>query len=87
MRRALLSVVLGWYALVPPLAGDRVNVSAPLGAWDQLRAFDTAEACETMMIGYAKQAAAQTDNQARLLARQVERVRCIHSADPRLMAR
>jgi len=80
----VVSALLGWYALVPPLSGDRVNATAPLGTWEHLRAFDSAEQCEKLMMEYARRAASQTDNKARTLARQVERVRCIHSADPRL---
>ena len=84
MKHAVISVLLGWYALVPPLAGDRVNPLAPLGTWEHLRAFDSAEQCEKLMMEYTRQAASQTDNKARILVRQVERVRCIHSTDPRL---
>ena len=84
MKRLLVSVVLGWYALVPPVAGEGVNSLAPLGMWEQIRAFDSAEQCEKLMMEYARQAMSQTDNKARLLTRQVERVRCIHSTDPRL---
>ena len=84
MKHAVISVLLGWYALVPPLAGDRVNPLAPLGTWEQLRAFDSAEQCEKLMMEYARRSASQTDNMARTLARQVGRVRWVHSADPRL---
>ena len=76
--------MLAWYALIPPLVGGQVAPGAPLAQWEQIRAFDQAEQCEKMMIAYAQQAAAQTDNAARARARQVQYVRCVWAGDPRL---
>lgn len=75
----------GWYALIPPLMPDgRVDLAAPLARWEQLRAFDTADACEKVAITYAQQLADQTDAIARARYRQVQYVRCVSAADPRL---
>ena len=86
MRRAWPALLLqaAWYALVPPTSGSQVDLRAPLTRWEQLRAFDSAEACEKMTLAYAAQARAQTDNAARARTQQVEYVRCVHVADPRL---
>lgn len=78
------ALMLAWYALIPPLVGGAVEVRAPLGQWEQIRAFDTAEECERMMSGYAKQMGEQPDNAARARYRQVQHVRCVSAADPRL---
>ena len=83
-RAAAILLQAAWYALLPPLGADRPDPTAPLGRWEQLRAFDSAEACERMTIAYARQIAAQTDNTARARATQVPYVRCVHAADPRL---
>jgi hypothetical protein len=42
----------GWYLLRPPLAAEQdgrylPNERAPLRTWDQVAAFDTADACQT----------------------------------------
>jgi hypothetical protein len=39
----------GWYLMLPPTAGEAGNVlraDAPLREWRQMRAYDTANACE-----------------------------------------
>ena len=82
MRR--LVAVLAWYALIPPVVGGQVAPGAPLAQGAQIRAVDRAEECEKMMLAYAQQAAAQTDNADRARARQVQYVRCISASDPRL---
>lgn len=87
MRRATLAWLIGWYALIPPLGhlGAGADRLAPLARWEQIRAFDTAEACEQMAMGYAKRLAGQLDDEgSRALYRQVQYVRCVHVSDPRL---
>ena len=81
MARALL---LAWYALMPPLIGGVVVPQAPLGRWEQIRAFDTAEQCEKQMMAYVQQIAAATDNATLAQYGRVRYVRCIYAADPRL---
>lgn len=68
-------ILLGWYALVPPLAA----LNAQLAQWEHFRAFDTAKECEETMIDYVRKLPKDT---AWFL--QAERVRCIESQDPRL---
>lgn len=82
MKRLML--VLAWYALIPPLAGDLVDVRAPLGQWEQLWAFDAAQECERVATTYARQIEAQTDNVARARYQRVQYIRCVSAADPRL---
>lgn len=77
-------VVIAWYALIPPLSGGDVDARAPLARWEQVRAFDSAEACEKQMTAYARQMAEQTDNAAKAHYRQVRYVRCVSAVDPRL---
>lgn len=85
MKRAALAWLIGWYALIPPLADGQVDQLAPMYRWEQVRAFDTAEACEQMAMGYAKRLAGQLDDEgSRALYRQVQYVRCVHVSDPRL---
>ena len=81
------ALLLAWYALIPPLVGGAVALQAPLSQWEQVRAFDSAEACEKQMTAYARQVAEQTDNAARTRYRQVEYVRCVAASDPRLRQR
>lgn len=82
MRRWLLAIA--WYALMPPLSGGLVDVRAPLAQWEQMRAFDSAEECEKMMMAYARQFADQTDNATRIRYRQIQYVRCVSASDVRL---
>ena len=83
-RAAAILLQAAWYALLPPLVADRPDQTAPLGRWEQLRAFDSADACEKMTLAYGRQALEQTDNAARARMRQLKHVRCVHVADPRL---
>ena len=82
MRTPVL--LLAWYALIPPVVGGVVVPQASLGQWEQIRAFDTAEDCEKRMTAYARQFADQTDNAMRARYKQVQYVRCVSAADPRL---
>lgn len=75
MVHAALVVVVGWYALVPPAA----DLQAPLAKWDHFRSFDTAKECEEMMIEYVRKLPRND------WYKQAERVRCIDSADRRLL--
>lgn len=80
--RAATAWMLAWYALIPPLAADgEVDPRAPLSRWEQLRAFDTAEACEQTTMGYVRRLA---DGGDFATYRQAQYARCIHASDPRL---
>ena len=80
----MLLLQAAWYALLPPMVAGRPDPAAPLARWEQLRAFDSAEACEKMTLAYVRQAVEQTDNAARARVRHLEYVRCVHITDPRL---
>ena len=81
MKKILLfGVLLGWYALVPPLGGS----NAPLAAWEHFRSFDTARECEELMLSYVRGLETTGDAAPRAWKAQVSRVRCIESSDPRL---
>ena len=79
MNRAEL--LLAWYALIPPLVGGLPDAMASLARWEQLRAFDSAEACEQMTMAYAKRLLDEGDHANFSRA---QHVRCVHVSDPRL---
>lgn len=75
MRLGSIALLVGWYALVPPVS----DLGAPLAQWEHFRSFDTAKECEEMMIEYVRKIPKETP-----WYRQAERVRCIDTADKRL---
>jgi len=45
-RHAAALALVGWYLMMPPLGGGKVDATAPLRRWRQFNAFDSAHACE-----------------------------------------
>jgi hypothetical protein len=44
---AVALALVGWYLMLPPIVDGKPDVSASLSTWEQWRAFDTADLCET----------------------------------------
>jgi hypothetical protein len=50
--------VCGWLLMTPPITRGNVNFDAPVTAWDQHRAFDSANACERGRATFVRSSAA-----------------------------
>ena len=87
MRHVLATLAIAWYLLMPP--GDP---TAPLAAWTQSGAYDTAKACEDSRTQLMREPArmareAPTMDKAFLdtLMTAIIGSRCVASTDPRLV--
>jgi len=45
-RHAAALALVGWYLMVAPRDGELNPIKAPLSAWEQSQAFDSAKACD-----------------------------------------
>ena len=54
LRHAAALALVGWYLMVPPLAGTKqhpgLDTNAPISHWSIYKSFDTAKACETALL-------------------------------------
>ena len=49
-RHAAAFALVGWYLMVPPMAGNHTNPSAPLGSWRMTTgSYDTAVECRKVL--------------------------------------
>ena len=86
--------LVGWYLIVPPLTSEKVLPNAPFSQWEQVKTFDTANACKKDMRFLAsifdseavKHAAAETGQAADLAVgkKRLDAAICISADDPRL---
>jgi len=93
-RHAAALALVGWYLLVPPLTSGTVLRNAPLSQWEQVKSFDTADACEknVTFLGSiydseaVKRAAAETGKAADLAVgkKRMDAAICISTDDSRL---
>jgi hypothetical protein len=92
LRHRLAVVVLfAAYLMIPPpkLADDhfRINFSAPLSKWDQLRLFNSDAECEASLEGYRQKPPgglpAMLGSRADALSA-MRAARCVSTDDPRL---
>jgi hypothetical protein len=49
LRHAAAFALVGWYLMIPPGSGSRVDIDAPLNKWSVFRSFDTAAECKSQL--------------------------------------
>ena|SRR5215469_11361214 len=82
-RWRILSVLFGWYFLVPPFTHQNLEFdsAAPISSWEQLGAYNTAMDCE-MISGEMIKSAEKAHNKVR--AARLIAGRCTSTEDPGL---
>jgi hypothetical protein len=56
-RHAAAFALVGWYLMVPPMAGNHTNPSAPLGSWRMTTgSYDTAIECRKVLEDSTREA-------------------------------
>ena len=84
-RHVAALALVGWYLMVPPYDGERINSDAPISKWTVYIAHDTAQDCEeTKVDQYKRVKAAQKGTDLTLIRRALVSSQCIASNDPRL---
>ena len=48
-RHAAALALVGWYLMVPPMAGNHTDTSAPLGIWRVTGSYDAAIDCRKVL--------------------------------------
>jgi hypothetical protein len=87
LRHAAALVLAGWYLMAPPLhmPAYRVDLSAPISAWDIIGSFNTASDCMEILTKLKKQyPSALHSKKEKALHRRTDNSRCIATDDPRL---
>jgi hypothetical protein len=87
LRHAAALALIGWYLMAPPIytPAYRVDLSAPISAWDIIGSFNTASDCTDILIKLKKQRLGNPHSKKqKALHRRTDNSRCIATDDPRL---
>ena len=90
LRHAAVLVPIGWYLMVPPIAGNHTNPSAPLSSWRMTAgSYDTAIECRKVLEDSTRDAIKALQDPrvlpfTRSASLQVLDAACVASDDPRL---
>ena len=79
--------LIGWYLMAPPIhtPAYRVDLSAPISAWDIIGSFNSVSDCTDTLTKLKKQyPGAPHSKKEKALHRRTDNLRCIATDDPRL---
>ena len=90
LRHTAALALVGWYLMVPPMAGDHTNPSAPLSSWRMTAgSYDTAIECRKVLEDSTRDAIKALQDPhvlpfTRSASLQVLDAACVATDDPRL---
>ena len=85
LRHPAALALVGWYLMVPPSMGGKLDIKAPLSGWIDQGAFDRADDCESARANGAmsKGAPGISDQEIKSLREMFAHGQCIASDDCR----